>query len=253
MPHKNLIIVGYARAGITILNRCLAGDNRLICLSEINSRYVCPTQPNTPQQQVKNWYNLNIDKREIMDEISEILSHTSVFDKILILRDWSFGSFVPSRYNNFTPTNTLNTVDDVSNKFPGKFETVCMVRHPADIWLSMRYSERTFYDKELSYLLKFTEDILKRKILIVKYEDFCKNPNEILNTIYKVINIDPPSKVVLSNNVIGDINYPTSSRGASLEQVTDLKRRNMTNEDYELLKKHTEVDKIAGLLGYKKI
>jgi hypothetical protein len=94
---KNLIITGYARAGITILNRCLSSDERLVCLSEINTKYTCPTQPNTPHQQVKDWYDIDILEKTTIEEISEILEYCERNSKNLVVRDWSFGSFVPSR------------------------------------------------------------------------------------------------------------------------------------------------------------
>lgn len=250
MERKNLIIVGYARSGVTVLNRCLAGDDRLICLSEINTRVTCPTQPNKPFEQIKDWYGLNIKNGAILDEIGEILNYSNNTGKSLILRDWSFGSFVEFRHNNFKPTGTLNTIDDIRNRFPDQFEVVAITRNPIDIWLSMRYSEKTFYDKELKHLLSFVEDILERQIPIIRYEDFCSSPKKILDEIYKIIGIEPPEEILLSMNVIGDINYPSSSRGAALGKVIPLPRREMPNEDSIFLNEHTYAKKISNLLGY---
>jgi hypothetical protein len=253
MSLHNLIIVGYARSGVTVLNRCLSSDKRLICLSEINTKYICPTLQNSPHQQAKDWYNLEIKNAETVDEISELLKYSEGHTKSLIIRDWSFGSFVPSRYNNFTPSNTLNTIDDLTDKFPETFNIVCIVRNPVDVWLSMRYSERTFYDKHLDYLLKFTEDILKRKIKIVKYEDFCKEPQKVLKDIYSSINMEQPQNIKLSDNVTGDINFPLSSRGSGYDNVRSLERRDYTEKDRLLLKRDTRVDQICNLLGYERV
>lgn len=250
MKHKNLVIVGYARSGVTVLNRCLAGDNRLICLSEINTRVMCPTQPNKPHEQVKDWYGLNIKVGSILDEIDEILNHSSNKGRPIVLRDWSFGSFVKFRHNNFEPTGTLNTIDDIKNRFPDQFEIVAIVRNPIDIWLSMRYSEKTFYDKELKYLLSFVEDTLERQIPIIKYEDLCSSPKKILDDIYKIIGIETPEEILLSRNVIGDINYPLSSRGAALGSIFSLPRREISDEDSIFLNEHTCAKKISNLLGY---
>jgi hypothetical protein len=250
---KNLIIVGYARAGLTIVNRYLTGDDRLICLSEINTKYICPTQPNTPHNQMKNWYNVNVTEQTILEEIVDVLNYCEKKDKALVVRDWSFGSFVPSRYNNFNPSNTLNTVDDILGKFPERFEIICIVRNPIDIWLSMRYSEKTFYDKELKYLLQFTKDVLMRKIDILRYEDFCESPLSTIKKIYNKIKMVVPEKLELSNNVVGDTNYPSSSRGADQNQAIILDRRKITDEDYAFLKKETVIDEISDLLNYEKL
>jgi hypothetical protein len=253
MSLHNLIIVGYARSGITVLNRCLSSDRKLVCLSEINSKYICPTQPNSPYQQAKDWYDLEIKIDQTINEISELLGLTQKNKKTLVIRDWSFGSFVPSRYNDFKPSNTLNTIDDITNKFPEVFNIICMVRNPIDVWLSMRYSERTFYDKNLDYLLKFTEDVIKRKIQIIKYEDFCREPKKILENIYSLIGIEPLKEIVFSNNVTGDINFPLSSRGSTYDHVKSLDRRKYTQEDYSFIKNNTKADLICELLGYEKI
>jgi len=253
MSLHNLIIVGYARSGITVLNRCLSSDKRLVCLSEINTRYICPTLPNSPHQQAKDWYGLEIKNTETVNEISELLKYSENNTKSLVIRDWSFGSFVPSRYNNFNPSNTLNTIDDLINKFPETFNVVCIVRNPVDVWLSMLYSERTFYDKNLDYLLKFTEDILRRKIKIIKYEDFCREPQKVLECIYSLINMEQPHDIKFSNNVTGDINFPLSSRGSSYNNIRYLERRNYSKEDYQFLKRDTKTDLICNLLGYDKV
>lgn len=41
------VMAGFVRCGVTLVNRYLASDNQLVCLAEINSRYTCPTEPNT--------------------------------------------------------------------------------------------------------------------------------------------------------------------------------------------------------------
>ena len=250
MESKNLIIVGYARSGLTILNRYLAGDTRLICLSEINTKYICPTQPSLPHEQLKQWYEINIKSGSIINEIGQALKCSKAFGKPLIVRDWSFGSFVPLRYNNFQPSSTLNTIDDLNKTFPGQFKVVCMIRNPVDVWLSMRYSEKNFYDKELSFLMDFISDVLKRQIPIIKYEDFCLDPKTVLEEIYRTIGLEIPNSVSLSNNVIGDINYPKSSRGATLDQVVSFPRRTASADDSAFLNEHTCAKKIADLLGY---
>ncbi len=250
MVPKNLIIVGYARSGLTILNRCLASDSRLICLSEINTRYICPTQPNLPHQQLKEWYGIGIESGSIMSELEQTIKYSNNGRKPLIVRDWSFGSFVPLKYNNLQPSMTLNTIDDLNKTFPGQFKVVCMVRNPIDVWLSMRYSEKNFYDKELVFLMNFVSDVLKRQIPIIKYEDFCLDPKMVLREIYRTVDLEIPNSIRLSNNVIGDINYPKSSRGATLNQIISLPRRTVSADDSSFLNEHTCAKKIADLLGY---
>ena len=252
MVTNNIIVVGYARAGMTILNRYLAGDQRLICLSEVNSRFLCPTLPNQPYEQLKLWYNIQINNGSFIDQVSETLEYCSKNNKILCIRDWSFGSFVPLRYNNLSPSNILNTIDDINNRL-NKFEVICMVRNPLDIWLSMRFSEKTFHDKQLKYLLEFTKDLVKRNLKIIRYEDFVANPENTIDEIYRLIGIEKPLNLTLSNNVIGDINYPNSSRGALLTHATTLSQRPLSKEDHGFLRNDSHVNEISRILGYPEI
>lgn len=248
---NNLIILGFARSGMTILDRLISSDDRLICLSEINTRYICPTEPNTPHNQIKKWYNFTIKKTTTIEEIKDALKYCEKNNKNLIIRDWSFGSFVPLKYNNFNPPKTLVTLDDIEKYFPNKFKTICMVRNPIDVWLSMRDSVKTFHDKNLNYLFQFIEDIKKRNLDIIKYEDFCKDPIKVLETIYTKVNIPIKNNLELSNKVIGDINFPTASRGVALDKVTNLKRRKISKEEIEFMKDKTKAPEICKILGYK--
>lgn len=244
---KIFILIGYARSGITVFNRCLASDKRLICLSEINSRFQCPTFLNTPHDQLKNWYGIKIKRSTTLTEIEYIKKYADKKDKILVIRDWSFGSFVPLKYNNFTPPQILNTIDD----FTIQHETVpfCMVRNPIDVWLSMRDSPKTFHDKNLDYLYLFTKDVMKRQIPIFKYEDFCDNPINILEKVYESIGLHSINKIKFSNNVTGDV-HTSSSRGKNLNSVIKLTHRNLSIEDKNYLLSKTKIKEIMNMLNY---
>jgi hypothetical protein len=252
MITKDLIIVGYARAGLTILNRYFAGDSRIVCLSEVNSKHLCPTLPNEPYVQLKEWYGASINSGNFHNQISEISRYCKNQDKRLMIRDWSFGSFVPLRYNDFSPSKTLNTVDDLKSCL-SSFETVCIVRNPVDIWLSMKFSKKTFHDKELEYLLQFTKDVLNRGLIILKYEDFVTNPKIFLEKLYRLIDMESPENILLSNQVIGDSNYPESSRGAHLNRVEKLSQRPLSEEDCLFLRNQTRANEISKILGYPEI
>lgn len=243
------VIVGYARSGVTLLDRYLSSDKRLVCLSEINSRYACPTSPNTIQGQIKSWYNLDLDNDlSFIDAVCSLLA----LDKQLVVRDWSFGSFVPLSYNDFRPTMTLNTIDDLKNNGLD-CNIVCLVRNPVDVWLSMNNSKKTFHDKDLGSLESFILDVQKRDIHIVRYEDFCINPNKILTKIYNALGLSIPNVSNLSKNVTGDINFMESSRGATLPIACSLPRRAYTQADAHFIVNNTRAKNIAKMLSYKDV
>lgn len=247
---KTIVLVGYARSGVTVLNRCLSGDSRLICLSEINSRFVCPTQPNSPHEQLSRWYGIHIEKGSIMSELKDTSESARNLGKTFILRDWSFGSFVPLKYNDFTPPGFLNTVDDLKATLPGEVSTFAFVRNPVDVWLSMKDSTKSFHDINLAYLKEFVFDVKKRNIPILKYEAFCEDQQAVLSEIYSMVGQFPPPTPSLSRNVIGDLNYPATSRGADKDIVCKLPRRMLLPEDISFLKSETHAREILNILGY---
>lgn len=248
---KIVVIVGFARCGVTLVNRYLASDKQLVCLAEINSRYICPTEPNTVRGQLSEWYGTSIEDGSIIEELKSALEICSSSGRTLLVRDWSFGSFVPLKYNDFEPIKTLNTIDDIETQLGAEVDVVAIVRSPIDVWLSMNNSVKTFHDKKLEGYKSFVDEILQREVPIFKYEDFCKNKDQVLAGIYKIIGKDMPNNLTLSSNVIGDINYPSSSRGASENNACMLDRRSFTEEELLFMRDHTCVNDILTKLSYR--
>lgn len=249
MSTHHLILLGYARSGITLINRYLAADPRLICLSEINSRYKCPTLPNTIRDQLREWYNMSVESNTFSGALAELFD-TLIAGRAVVLRDWSFGSFINFRHNNFQPSMTLNTIDDTDTVFPGMFEKACFVRNPIDVWLSMKSSEKTFHDNTLEGYYLFTQDILTRNIKVATYESFCDNPNQALSALYTTLALPSSRHLALSDKVTGDINYPNSSRGAAKATAEVLPVRGLTPSDAIYLTRNTYCREICRLLNY---
>lgn len=249
--NKIVVIVGFARCGVTLVNRYLASDKQLVCLAEINSRYICPTEPNTVRGQLAEWYGTSIEEGSVIEELKSTLELCSSSGKTLLVRDWSFGSFVPLKYNGFDPVKTLNTLDDIEAYLGAEVSVLAIIRNPIDVWLSMNNSVKTFHDKKLEGYNGFVDEILQREIPVFKYEDFCKNKDQILDEIYKVIGKEMPDNLTLSPNVIGDINYPSSSRGASENNTCLLGRRSFTEEHLSFMKDQTYINDILQKLSYE--
>ncbi len=249
--NKIVVIVGFARCGVTLVNRYLASDKQLVCLAEINSRYICPTEPNTVRGQLAEWYDTSIEEGSVIEELKSTLEFCSSSGKTLLVRDWSFGSFVPLKYNDFDPIKTLNTLDDIKTYLRAEVSVLAIIRNPIDVWLSMNNSVKTFHDKKLEGYKDFVDEILQREVPVFKYEDFCKNKDQVLDGIYKVIGKEMPNNLPLSPNVIGDINYPSSSRGASENNTCLLGRRSFTEENHSFMKGQTYINDILKKLSYE--
>lgn len=243
-------MMSYARSGGTLLNRCLAVLPNVVMLSEINAEATCPNSCNTINLQAKKWYDIDIKEEGFIEAIGEIYNYCLLNDKKLIIRDWSFGSFVPSRYNNFEPSKTLYTLSLLSKHFPTK--AFAFVRDPVDVWLSMYYSKKTFYDVHLDYLFEFIDELYKSKIKTFRYEDFCSNPEQQMRKIcdYCGLEFDKEfvNKYKHNFNVCGDTDLKEPSRGVKQGEIKPLPRRPASADLMKNIDDNTKKNKIINLL-----
>ena len=80
------IIINFARSGGTLLNRIIASDPKFIVVSEINSRFKCPTTPNSPAEQLLEWYKIKIERGTILQEIKSCASVAQALHKQFFTR-----------------------------------------------------------------------------------------------------------------------------------------------------------------------
>ena len=122
----------YARSGGTLLNRCLSCLPKTLVFSEINPDALCPTKYNTIKLQAKYWYGINTKDRGFESEVGSVYEYCATTDKTLVVRDWSFGSFVPLKYNNFSPSCDLSLLSFARKNFEARpFAFVQTQRQPA--------------------------------------------------------------------------------------------------------------------------
>lgn len=246
-----VVMLSYARSGGTLLNRCISSIPGVLVLSEVNIEALCPNSCSTIKEQAKKWYGLELKSDGFIENISEIYEYCLSKNITLIIRDWTFGSFVPSRYNNFKPSKSLATLDIISKSFP--VTSFAFVRNSIDVWLSLSASPRTFYDKNLEFLYEFTESLKKRKIRIFKYEDFCNDPIQEMKKICSYIGINY-SDLFLNyanfKNVTGDTDLPGYSRGIKQGKIGLLSRRESFNLFFNEINSKTRANEINQILKY---
>lgn len=246
-----IVMLSYARSGGTLLNRCICSLSNTLVLSEINVEALCPNSCSTIKEQVKKWYGLELRSDGFMENIEEIYEYCISKNFTLVVRDWTFGSFVPSRHNNFQPSKSLATFDVISKSFP--IVSFVFVRNAIDIWLSLKASPRTFYDKNLMYLYEFTKSLIDKNIKIFKYEDFCQNPVQEMKKICDYTGINY-SDLFLNyadyKKVTGDTDLPNHSRGIKQEKI-GLPSRRVTYKLYiDEINSNTKANEINRLLNY---
>lgn len=243
-----VVMLAYARSGGTLLNRCIASIPGTLVLSEINIEALCPNSCSTIKDQAKKWYGLDLKSDGFIENIKEVYEYCLSNNLTLVIRDWTFGSFVPSRYNNFNPSKSLLTLEMISRSFP--VVSFAFVRNAIDVWLSLNASPRTFYDKNLEFLHEFVKCLVDKKIKIFKYEDFCSNPAQEIRKICDYIGVNYDD-VFLNyadfKNVTGDTDLPGSSRGIKKGEIGSLPRRKsfkLFSGEINLNTKAKEINKI---------
>lgn len=251
--NKNNIVVmlSYARSGGTLLNRCIASMPNVVMFSEVNIEALCPSSCSSIKEQAKFWYGISLKSSNFLDNIEELYNYCLKNNKILVIRDWSFGSFVPSRYNNFKPSKELKTLNMISERFP--VVPFAFVRNSIDVWLSFKASPRTFYDKNLDFLYEFSEELIKNNINFFLYEDFCKNPKKILKKICDYTGIIFDNSFEGFSNyfkVTGDTDLPEHSRGFKKGKISSLSRRDDYNLFADFIENKTRAKDINKIFGY---
>ncbi len=244
------LIQAFARSGGTAVNRLISAHDDVISLSEIHSRTPCPTRLNTIHSQSKEWYGVEISPGNFESECRSIISHCDKHNKNLCIRDWSFGSYVPLKYNNHSPPQELVTAADLDKIT--KFTPLGIVRHPIDVWLSMKESAKTFHDTTLSHYLKFCQSLIAQGCEIIKYEDLCLHNSPKINELRTIVGIDPsvPIPSLITRNVTGDIDYPRFSRGVNELVLSKLPRRPSNFSEIEQIRNHTAAPEICRIFNY---
>src|SRR5690606_11253869 len=104
-----------------------------------------------------------------------------------------------------------------------EIKTLAFVRNTYDVWIS-----RDCPPKFSSYYLDFATAVHSQNIPVVKYEDFCKNPNAVLQTICNIghLNFQPINSQWLQyQNVTGDNQLSIASRGGKSLEILPLTRK----------------------------
>ena len=249
---KITVMLSYARSGGTLLNRCLSALPNVVILSEINPEATWISGLNKISNQSERWYNIKIEDTNFINQIKQVKEHCDENNKHLIIRDFSYGSFVPRSYNNFNPSYTLLLLNALKET-DIEITVFAFVRDAIDIWLSMNESQKKFYDRELSGLHKFTQLLISNSIRVFRYEDFCSNPEKEMRRICEYIKI--PYSEEFKNyykvqNVTGDIRYPADSRSVNEKKIKLLKRRRVSKVIGREIEEKTMVFRINKLLDY---
>jgi len=217
-PKIPILLINYSRSGGTLISSILGQLDSTVLLSEVNPIKNADTNVRT---QAKDWYGIDLKKTRYYESINELNSICIQKGKTLIIRDFSFVNFTPNVINGFEPTYQIESYKQL--KGLPHLKTFAFVRDTYDIWIS-----RGCPPQFSKHYLKYVKALIALKIPIIKYEDFCLNPEATLIQVGKILNLDVNLNVLSSPNkftkITGDNQLENTSRGRKENGIRVLKR-----------------------------
>jgi len=247
------LLANLARAGGTLVSRCLGAMDNIVLLSEIHP---LGTHIFNPQAQAHDWYNLlTADEANrqynFNDAIRLIEERCRASGRTLVIRDWAHLDFIGVPFlEKPVYRNQLQVA------LAGDFDTMqySLVRHPADQWLSttrLKVLEgRLDLDAFLAGYRRFAEHAAASDFM--RYEDFTREPAAQMEQLCRKLRLefDPGfiNKWRTNNHVTGDTSG--MSRGSGSDKIRPLQRLPVDRPLLMKLQKNPDYRHALELLGY---
>lgn len=247
-----------ARAGGTLVCKCLGCMNNIVLLSEIHplgSAYF------NPVTQAHKWHNLlttedihtlsekkNVD---FVEAISLIESRCAETGRSLVIRDWGHLDFIAVPFLK-QPGYKMMLADAIKPAF--EVLQLALVRHPLDQWLSLSklalMHGKLTVEMFLRGYLRFAEH--SARIGFARYEDFTSEPAWQMKIICEKLQLDFDEDFINKwydyEKITGDTGK--QSRGAKLGLIQPLPRLPVPPELLKHFHKNDDYWQAIELLGY---
>jgi hypothetical protein len=239
-----LVLINYARSGGTIFSRALSALPQVVLFSEVN-----PTlnASGNIREQAKDWYNIEIADGTFAEMAEEAYNVCSKSDKQLVLRDFTFINFTPHALNQFNPKKEFEILSSLQNQIP--LRPIALVRNAIDVWIS-----RGCPPEFSVHYLDYVQALIESGIKMYKYEDFCKNPNQMLGEVCNDtgLTFHPQAieKATAIRNITGDTDLRNNSRGNLLNTIKPLARQRLPQFLIDAIAADIHMKKANALLGY---
>ncbi len=245
------LMICYARSGGTVLNQCLGCLPHVVIMSEVNplggGGGKGPVQYKTVKSQAKQWYGIELHSNDFVESVLELEEVCNNMGYYLVIRDWTFVNFVPCVNNKWNPPNSLLTLEMLKHKC--EVLPFAFIRDAIDVWISRGISIEDFFGPYLRYI----KAIREANIPIFKYEDFCRDPDKVMQQICECIHLEySPSyrKYASFQNVNGDVQVRGGSRGAKQRKIALLPRRYISKKKIEQVNRCKKMIEANTLMGY---
>lgn len=171
------LILSPARAGGTLLNRCLGSFPNVKVVSEINPKgggwgKRKENSFTTISSQMQNWYKIKIEPSDFFQEAADLISYSKIQNEEVIFRDWSHIDFWKNTIID-PPPNNFTIIEGFKKRFNEEIKPLAIIRNPIDTWISIGMPEPNQYFRSYHIFLK---RVIEEGCFIVKYEDFVKDP-----------------------------------------------------------------------------
>jgi len=241
---STLVLINYARSGGTIFSRALSALPQVVLFSEVN-----PTLNalGNIRQQAKDWHNIEIADGTFEEMAQEAYNVCSENEKQLVLRDFTFINFTPHALNQYKPKKEFEILSSLQNQIP--LRPIALVRNAIDVWIS-----RGCPPEFSVHYLDYVQALVDSNIKMYKYEDFCKNPNQMLremcNDIGLTFHPQAIEKATFIRNITGDTDLRNNSRGNLLNKIKPLPRQRLPQFLIDAIAADIHMKKANALLGY---
>lgn len=240
------IILNYSRSGGTLLSRVLGSLEQVVLLSEIN-----PNQNHSfhydIRYQMKNWYGVDVIGNSFIEKMDYVYNWCIYNNKQLVIRDVSAFDFMANASNGFKPKGNFQLIQQLNEHYP--LQVIGFVRDAIDVWIS-RDCPPSFSTHYYNYISK----LIELKIPLFKYEDFCKDPEEMSKNICQTLGLEydknMTSKFSTYHNVTGDNQMNKKSRGIMNDKIIQVKRKKIAIYLQRCIKNDGLLQKSNQLLNY---
>ncbi len=236
----------FAYSGGTVLSKCLGAISKdVVLISEVNPLF------NGIKARVAGYHlpDLHFSSKEFVDQIVELQTYCNSHDKFLIVRDWTYINFHPHSFNgSAAPPNRLLLHECLKEKT--KVKGFAFVRDAIDVCISHSCTSGFFnhYEQYVEELTKYPE------IRIFKYEDFCRDPENLLQELCDYIELEYSEawkNFASFTNVSGDTGESKKlSRGGRKNYIFLPKRKRVSQRNIKRINQSEEMRKVNQLLGY---
>ena len=249
------IVHNMARAGGTLISRCIGALEGVRLLSEIHPLGHRNRHFNAVSQ-YQQWYeDLGIeDFRELGFDrsIDRIHNHVEQTGDKLVLRDWAHIDFIgppASRPPGFRLTLDARLEDRY------RLLHCAVVRHPMDTWRSMRKMSVVIdngisVERFLAGYRRYLDRVAGYEQ--IRYEDFTEDPETVMMRICRALNLPMDSGFLdrWANNrrITGDIH--NNSRAGASTTIRQLPIRPLAGELQTIAESNADYQDIIRRLGY---